>query len=146
MKILIGSTILIAGVGLVGGIGLSLPTAAEEHSTSSATHQMSPKFPRSDKCSASSPCRDVVGEIIKVEESYWIKMPNGTETHMRVSADTKMDARVKVGDPIAAQLTSDGDADSIKKLKELPKPDELSIPKKTKQVEAETTLKDLRNK
>lgn len=49
-----------------------------------------------------------------------------------------------LGDPIAAQLTSTGDADSIKKLKEMPKADELSIPKKTKEVEAETTLKDLR--
>lgn len=143
MKILIASTILIAGVGLVGGMGVS-SSAAEE--SQSKTHQQAPKFPQSDKCSASSPCRDVVGEIIKVEESYWIKMPDGKETHMRVSADTKMDARVKVGDPIAAQLTSDGDADSIKKLKELPKPDELSIQKKTKQVEAETTLKDIRQK
>ncbi len=91
MKILIGSTILIAGVGLVGGMGLSLPAAAEEHATSSSTHQMSPKFPQSDKCSTSSPCQNVIGEITKVEESYWIKMPNGQETHMRVSADTKMD-------------------------------------------------------
>ena len=146
MKILIGSTILIAGVGLVGGMGLSLPAAAEEHATSYSTHQMSPKFPQSDKCSTSSPCQNVIGEITKVEESYWIKMPNGQETHMRVSADTKMDARVKVGDPIAAQLTSSGDADSIKKLKELPKPDELSIQKKTKEVEAETTLQDMRQK
>lgn len=146
MKILIASTILIAGVGLVGGMGLSLPAAAEEHATSSATHQMSPKFPQSDKCSASSPCQNVIGEITKVEESYWIKMPNGNETHMRVSADTKMDARVKVGDAIAAQLTSNGDADSIKKLKEMPKADELSIPKQKKEVEEPTTLKDMRNK
>ena len=60
--------------------------------------------------------------------------------------DTKIDSRVKVGDPIAAQMTSSGMAESIKKLKELPKADELSIPKKTKEVEAETTLKDICNK
>ena len=146
MKILIRTTVLIAGVALVGGMGLSLPAAAEEHATSSATHQMTPKFPKSDKCSTSSPCRDVVGEVVRIEESYWIKTPNGHETHMRVSADTKIDSRVKVGDPIAAQLTSSGKAESIKKLKEMPKADELSIPKKTKEVEAETTLKDIRNK
>jgi hypothetical protein len=77
MKILIGTTVLMAGIGLVGGMGLSLPAAAEEHSTSSATHQLTPKFPKSDKCSTSSPCRDVIGEIVRIEENYWIKMPNG---------------------------------------------------------------------
>ena len=88
----------------------------------------------------------MVGTIVKIEESYWIKMPNGNETHMRVSPETKIESSVKVGDPIAAQMTSSGMAESIKKLKELPKADELSIPKKTKEVEAETTLKDIRNK
>lgn len=141
MKILIASTILIAGIGLVGGTGLPQAAAADTDK-----HELSPKFPQSDKCTTSSPCRDVIGEVIKVEESYWIRMPDGHETHMRVSADTKIDSRVKVGDPIAAQMTSSGMAESIKKLKELPKADELSIPKKTKEVEAETTLKDIRNK
>ena len=56
MKIFTGSTICIAAIGLAGGMGLSLPAAAEEHATSSATHQMTPKFPKSDKCSTSSPC------------------------------------------------------------------------------------------
>jgi len=143
MKALIGTTILIAGVGLVGSMGLSLSTA-EEHSTSSATHQLAPKFPKSDKCSTSSPCRDVVGEIVRIEENYWIKMPDGNETHMRVTPETKMDSRVKVGDPIAAQLTAKGDADAIKKLEEMPKADELNIPKKRKEIEAPTTLKDMR--
>ncbi len=71
-------------------------------------------------------------------------MPNGQETHMRVSPETKIESRVKVGDPIAAQLTSTGDADAIKKLKELPKPDELNIQKQTKEIEASPTLKDMR--
>ena len=142
MKILIASTILIAGVGLVGGMGLAL--AAAEDSQSQTHHELSPKFQQSDKCSTSSPCSDVVGEIIRIEENYWIKMPDGKETHMRVSADTKMDARVKVGDPIAAQLTSTGKAESIKKLKEMPKADELNIPKKRKEIEEPTTLKDMR--
>jgi hypothetical protein len=141
MKILIGSTILIAGIGLVGGMGVS-SLAAED----TEKHELSPKFSQSDKCSKSAPCQDVIGEIVRIEENYWIKMPNGNETHMRVTPETKMESRVKVGDPIAAQLTAKGQADSIKKLKEMPKADELSIPKKTKEVEAESTLKDVQNK
>lgn len=81
---------------------------------------------------------------MRIEENYWVKLPNGNETHMRVTPETKIDARVKVGDPIAAQLTSTGDADAITKLKEMPKPDELSIQEKKKVIEAPTTLKDVR--
>lgn len=143
MKALIGTTILIAGVGLVGSMGISLSTA-EEHSPSSATHQLAPKFPKSDKCSTSSPCRDVVGEIVRIEENYWIKLPNGNETHMRVTPETKIESRVKVGDPIAAQLTSTGDADAIKKLNQMPTANELSIQEKKKVIEEPTTLKDMR--
>jgi len=143
MKLFIGSTILVAGFGLVGRLGLSLSAAADDASTT-ATHQLSPKFSKSDKCSTSSPCRDVIGEIVRIEENYWIKMPDGNETHMRVTPETKIESRVKVGDPIAAQLTSTGDADAIKKLNAMPKADELSIQKKTKEVEEPTTLKDLR--
>jgi hypothetical protein len=152
MKILIGTTALIAGSCLVGGMGLSLSAAADETSTATqtnggsttATHQLTPKFPKSNKCSTSSPCRDVVGEIIRIEENYWIKMPNGNETHMRVTPETKIESRVKVGDPIAAQLTSTGDADAIKKLKQMPTADELSIQEKKKVIEEPTTLKDMR--
>ena len=57
---------------------------------------------------------------MRIEENYWIKMPNGNETHMRVTPETKIESRVKVGDPIAAQMTANGDADAIKKLKEMP--------------------------
>ena len=141
MKFWIGSTILMAGIGLVGDMGLSLPAAADD---TQSTHQLAPKFPKSDKCSTSSPCRDVVGEIVRIKESYWIKMPNGHETHMRVTPETKMDSRVKVGDPIAAQLTAKGDADAIKKLEAMPKAEELNIPKKRKEIEEPTTLKDMR--
>lgn len=129
MKIIIGSTIIIAALGLGGGLGISL-SAAEEHSTSDAT-QLTPKFPKSDKCSTSSPCRDVIGEIVRIEESYWIKMPNGHETHMRVSPETKIESRLKVGDSVAAQLTSSGDADAIMKFDQKPQAKELPAPKGT---------------
>ena len=142
MKLYTASTILSIGLGLMGGPYVTISSAADD--TQSSTDQLTPKFPKSDKCSTSSPCKNVVGEIVRIEENYWIKMPNGNETHMRVTPDTKLESRVKVGDPIAAQLTSRGDADAIKKLQEMPKADELNIPKKTKEVEAPTTLKDLR--
>lgn len=134
MKIFIGSTILIAAIGFVGGMGITL-SAAEEHSTAPAP-KLTPTFPKSDKCTNSSPCRDVVGEIVKIEESYWVKTPNGNQTHMRVSPETKIDSRLKVGDSIAAQLTSSGDADAIMKFEDKPKTEELAKPKET--------LKDMR--
>ena len=142
MKLHIASTVLSIGLGLISGPYITISGAADD--AQSAADQLTPKFPKSDKCSTSSPCKDVVGEIVRIEENYWIKMPNGNETHMRVTPDTKLESRVKVGDPIAAQLTSRGDADAIKKLQEMPRPDELTIPKKTKEVEVPTTLKDLR--
>ena len=141
MKIHIVSTVLSIGIGLMCGPSLTIAIAADD---TTSTDQLTPQFPKSDKCSTSSPCRNMVGEIVRIEENYWIKMPNGNEAHMRVTPDTKIESRVKVGDPIAAQVTSRGDADAIKKLQEMPKAEELNIPKKTKEVEAPTTLKDLR--
>ena len=55
---------------------------------------------------------------------------------MRVSPDTKIESRVKVGDTIAAQLTSTGEADAIMKFEEKPEADELS--------KSKSSLKDMR--
>ena len=63
-------------------------------------------FPPSFKCSTQSPCRNVMGEILRIEESYWIQDPEGWETHLKVTRDTKMEDLPKVGDRIAAQLRS----------------------------------------
>ncbi len=71
----------------------------------------------------------MAGEVVKIEESYWIPFPNGQQTHIRVKPNTKIDSRVKVGDNIAAQLMSNGDAEALIKLSEkaesieFPKPD-----------------------
>jgi hypothetical protein len=130
-KTLLGRTLLIAGIGLIG-----LPVASPADETSSSTHQLSPRFPASDKCSTATPCRNLIGEIVKIEESYWVKLPNGNQTHMRVTPNTKIESRVNVGDTIAAQLTSTGEADAIMKFEEKPKADELS--------KSEGSLKDMR--
>ena len=73
---------------------------------------------------------------MKIEESYWIQFTNGQQTHIRVKPDTKIDSRVKVGDSIAAQLTSTGDADAVIKLSEKPQTVELPKP--------DTSLTDVR--
>ena len=92
------------------------------------TGEKSVNFPLSFKCSANSPCSNVTGEITQIEESYWITTPDGKETHLKVTRDTKMDQLPKVGDSIAAQLTSTGDANAIVHLEALPKPEALELP------------------
>ena len=69
-------------------------------------------------------------EVVKIEESYWVQFPNGQQTHIRVKPDTKIDSRGRIGDSIAAQLTSTGDADAVIKLSEKPQILELSKPDK----------------
>src|SRR5437868_4558838 len=92
------------------------------------TGQKSVVFPHNFKCSTNSPCLNITGEIVRIEESYWIHEPDGGETHLRVTRDTKMEEEPKVGDMIAAQLTSKGDANAIVKLAEITKPKELQVP------------------
>jgi hypothetical protein len=92
------------------------------------TGENSVAFPQSFKCSTQSPCRNITGEILRIEESYWVRSPEGAETHLKVTRDTKMEELPKVGDSIAAQLTSTGEANAIVKLDELPKPKDLPAP------------------
>src|SRR5262245_31674539 len=85
-------------------------------------------FPPTYKCTTKSPCSNVTGEIYRIEEDYWIRDPEGMETHLRVTKETKMDQEPKVGERIAAQLRSNGEANTIVRLSELPKAKELSDP------------------
>jgi hypothetical protein len=78
----------------------------------------------------------VVGEVVRIEESYWIREPNGNELHFKTDRETKLDSLPKVGDNIAAQITSTGDAKAVKTLEEKPKPAELPMP--------DRSLKDVR--
>ena len=128
-----GPTKLILIFGMAGLCGVPLGSFAQEHAV---TPPSQVAFPPSDKCTTASPCRNVTGEVVKIEESYWIQFPNGQQTHIRVKPDTKIDSRVKVGDSVAAQLTSTGDAEAVIKLNE--KPQALALPKPDK------NLSDLR--
>lgn len=95
---------------------------------SSTVQGTTPAFPQSDKCTTSAPCLNVTGEIVKIEESYWIAQPNGVQSHIRVVPDTKIQSRVKVGDSIAAQVKSNGEAEAVLKMDEPLKPKELPVP------------------
>lgn len=124
------------GIFTAGLLALPALSLSQERTTTGSSPDQTniqstmPAFPPSEKCSTSSPCRNVEGEIVKIEESYWIKQPNGIESHIRVKPHTKIDSRVKVGDSIAAQVLSNGDAEAVVRMKESTKAVELSVPSK----------------
>ena len=130
MKIHIGLAMLAAGLFSIPMVSLSQERTTEGAQPEAAIQSTMPVFPPSAKCSTSTPCRNVEGEIVKIEESYWIKQPNGMESHIRVKPHTKIESRVKVGDSIAAQVLSNGDAEAVIKMNEVTKPAELPVPSK----------------
>jgi hypothetical protein len=113
---------------MLGGLFCISAVALGQEQTTTPPPQAT--FPPSDKCTTATPCRNVTGEVVKIEESYWIQFPNGQQTHIRVKSDTKIDSRVKIGDSIAAQLMSNGDAEAVIKLSETPQSVELPKPEK----------------
>ena len=123
-------TYTILGIAALGLLSLPAVSFGERQTV---TGEKSVAFPQSDKCSTNSPCQNVTGELLRIEESYWIKTPEGGETHLKVTKDTKMKGLPKVGDSIAAQLSSTGDADAIVKLDEMPKPKEMKVPSQSQQ-------------
>jgi hypothetical protein len=124
------SIVLLGAVALVGAPTQGM--AEEQESVLTNPQVEAPAFPPSRACTKSSPCQNLPGEIIRVEEAYWIKTATGLERRLKVTEDTKMDSLVKKGDKIAAQVTSTGDAEAVVKLKELPQPrPEASLPSTT---------------
>ena len=132
-------------IGVAVSVLLSWPLVSVGQE-SAVTGENSVNFPSSFKCTANSPCRNITGEITRIEESYWITTPEGRETHLRVTSDTKMDQLPKVGDSIAAQLTSTGDANAIAKLEALPKPKDLELPGHSQKEVRETMSNESRGK
>lgn len=114
---------------------LSLPlvtTAVAEQGQQSQGAQVrdTVKFPKNDKCTTNQPCRTVMGEILRVEETYVLKQPNGSEIHVNVEPETNVKGLHKSGDTVAAQLNSRGVAQAVVKLQDIPKPG-LEAPGKT---------------
>lgn len=104
------------------GVVPSVGIAAEQQPVISDPQVSAPAFPASRACTKSSPCQNVTGEIIRVEEAYWIKTPTGLETRLKVTDNTKMDSPLKKGDKVAVQVTSTGEAEAVVKMEDLPKP------------------------
>jgi len=121
--------------GILAVAVLSLPLAsmvfAEQGKQAQKGQAMeSVKFPQNENCTTNQPCRTVMGEIIRVEETYVIRQSNGTEIHVNLEPTTNVKGLHKSGDIVAAQLNSTGVAQAVVKLKELPKPG-LEAPGKT---------------
>lgn len=90
-----------------------------------------PTLPPSARCSSSAPCRNIMGEVQRIEESYWIRLPDGNQLHVKASDATKMQDLPRVGDKVVAQVTSTGEAEAIVKVPDVPKPMELEVPPKS---------------
>ena len=89
------------------------------------------EFASSAKCTGQSPCQNVTGEVVTIEESYLIRESNGREIHMKVTRDSNMKALPKVGDSIAAQLSSNGEVQSITKLPKVLDRQDIPVPSNT---------------
>ncbi|WP_447979427.1 hypothetical protein [Candidatus Nitrospira bockiana] len=92
-----------------------------------------PVFPQSSKCTSFSPCTNIMGEVLKIEESYWIRDLNGREVHIKVTPESNMRELPKVGDKVTAQVDSTGDVQAIAKIDEFPKPPQVQMPSSTHQ-------------
>jgi hypothetical protein len=119
--------ILSTGIVLAGSPSLGV---AEEQVIANPP-VVTPAIPPSRACTKSSPCQNLTGEIIRIDEAYWIKTPDGLETRLKVTDGTKIDSLLKKGDKVAAQVTSTGDAEAVVKVEDLPKPPQVSLPSTT---------------
>ena len=118
-------------IGIIAWGLLSLPAMSlgqEQAVTGDKSVAFPQPPPQTYTCSKNSPCQNITGQILRIEESYWVRTSEGGETHLKVTKDTKMEDIPKVGDNIAAQLTSTGEAQSIVTIEEIPKAMELSEP------------------
>ncbi len=99
--------------------------------TLSANPASGTEFASSAKCTANSPCQNITGEVLRIEESYLIRESNGRESSMKVTRDSKMKELPKVGDSIAAQLSSNGEIQSITKLPKVRDREDIPVPSNT---------------
>jgi uncharacterized protein YdeI (BOF family) len=57
----------------------------------------------------------VRGDVLNIEgDTYTIKDVSGHEVQLRVDKETRSEERIKVGDKIEAQISSDGHAQTIR--------------------------------
>lgn len=89
------------------------------------------EFASSPKCTGQSPCQNITGEVLRIEETYLIRETNGREISMKVTRDSHMTALPNVGDSIAAQLSSNGEVQSITKLPKTLDRKDIPVPSET---------------
>lgn len=89
------------------------------------------EFASSAKCTEQSPCQNITGEVLTITETYLIRESNGRESSMKVTRDTHMKALPNVGDSIAAQLSSNGEVQSITKLPKVQDRQDIPVPSNT---------------
>jgi hypothetical protein len=89
------------------------------------------EFASSSKCTVNSPCQNITGEVLAIEETYRIRESNGRESFMKVTRDSNMKALPNVGDSIAAQLSSNGEVQSITKLPKFLGQQDIPVPSNT---------------
>ncbi|HEY6260209.1 MAG TPA: hypothetical protein VIW47_01350 [Nitrospiraceae bacterium] len=124
-------TYTILGIALCSLLSLPALALSQEQALTGEKSLTFPDSYNTYTCSVNSPCRNVTGKIMRIEESYWIRNSEGGETHLKVTRDTKMENLPKVGDIIGAKLSSSGEANAIVKLEDLPKPKEFAAPSLT---------------
>jgi len=68
------------------------------------------------QASGPSSAADIVhGDVLNIEgDTYTIKDVTGHEVHLRIDAQTRQEDRIKVGDKVEAQVSSDGRAQTIR--------------------------------
>jgi hypothetical protein len=118
-------TVLTSGILTIGLLFLSSLSFAEAEPDQQVQQGQAAamvQFPPNDNCTANKPCRTVMGEIRRVEETYVLQQPNGSEIHVKILPETRISGLHKQGDKVAAQLSSRGVAHAVVQLEELPKP------------------------
>src|ERR1051326_5406921 len=104
------------GVGTIMMACLPLVASSEPTGDNGTAKPSATEFAPGFQCTSSRPCQNVTGEVLIIEESYLVREANGHEFRMKVTRETKMKELPKVGDTVAAQLTSDGKVQSIAKI------------------------------
>ena len=89
------------------------------------------EFASTIRCTKQSPCQNVTGEILRIEEVYLIRETNGREISMKVVRGSHMIELPKVGDYIAAQMTSNGEVQSIGKVSRVREREDIPVPSGT---------------
>jgi hypothetical protein len=89
------------------------------------------RFATTSACTERAPCQNITGEILRIEETYLIRETNGRESSMKVTRASHMEALPNVGDSIAAQLSSNGEVQSLTKLSKVRERQDIVVPSNT---------------